>query len=144
MMEINESVPIKTYYIIRLLCIIGIVILIAISFLEIYSTKNYVCTTATISNIYKTVQLGIEDNSKTTVIKFVEYRYDIDGVEYFTKQRTFFAFRKKVGDTAKIYCSASNPTAVRNVFKLEVCGLGLLFFSVFLIAICKMIGVIKK
>lgn len=144
MIEVNESVPIKTYYIIRFLCIIGIVILIAILFSEIYSTRNYICTTATISNIYKKVELGIEDNSKKTVVKFVEYQYNVDGIDYFTTQRSFLAFRKKVGDTAKIYCSDSNPTAVRNLFKLEVCGLGLLFFSVFLFAICKMIGVMKR
>ena len=123
----------QSLVVILICCVVGLAIAFAVIAAELHRTSNFVEVTGTITNVSQKVDLGIENNSKATVIKYVHTSYEVNGEVYCAKNRTFFAFSKHVGGKTVVKYDPSNPTDIQNPFIIEASGCAVFFLGLFIV-----------
>lgn len=121
----------NTKKIISIICILGIILSLFIYLYEIYKTKDYVKTTATITSNYKKLIYPPDSQSNIEKYKFVEVKYD----GHINTYRVWTFLFNKEGSTTTIYYSKEDPKLIRNKFKMTTSLLNIAFLTVFLIGI---------
>lgn len=133
-MRVTVNVSKKTLLIVGLCCVIGILILTVIPILEIQKTKNYTKVQAVITSSETHLDYGTtNDASKTSIIKMITCRYQVDEKEYKHEFRTFSRLGKKAGSSCTIYYNPEHPEKVRDKFLTECCIFGIGICAVFLL-----------
>lgn len=125
------SVNKKTLKIIFLICILAVAICIVSIGSEILATADYSKAVGTLVSIDRSIDLGVNNNSKTDIIRYKVYQYQVDNQEYTCQYRTYILFQSKIGSHKTIYYSSSNPGQVRDEFKIQTAKAGAVFFAFF-------------
>lgn len=118
----------NTKKIISIICILGIILSLFIYLYEIYKTKDYVKTTATITSNYKKLIYPPDSQSNIEKYKFVEVKYD----GHINTYRVWTFLFNKEGSNTTIYYSKEDPKLIRNKFKMTTSLLGIAFLTIFL------------
>ena len=125
------SVNKKTLKIIFSICVLAVAICIADCVFEIRATADYSKADGTLVSIDRSIDRGVNNNSKTDIIRYKVYQYKVDNQEYTCQYRTYILFQPKIGSHKTIYYSSSNPKQVRNEFKIQTAKAGAVFFAFF-------------
>ena len=135
------SVDKKTLKIIFSICVLAVAICIAVCVSEIRATADYSKADGTLVSIDRSIDLGLQNNSKTDIIRYKVYQYQVNQQEYTSQYRTYVLFQPKIGSHKSINYSSSNPNQVRDEFKIQTAKAGVVFFAFFGI---KMLVIMKK
>ena len=114
------SVDKKTLKIIFSICVLAVAICIAVCVSEIRATADYSKADGTLVSIDRSIDLGLQNNSKTDIIRYKVCQY-----------RTYVLFQPKIGSHKTIYYSSLNPNQVRDEFKIQTAKAGAVFFAFF-------------
>ena len=125
------SVDKKTLKIIFSICVLAVAICIAVCVSEIRATADYSKADGTLVSIDRSIDLGLQNNSKTDIIRYKVYQYQVNQQEYTCQYRTYVLFQPKIGSHKTIYYSSSNPNQVRDEFKIQTAKAGVVFFAFF-------------
>lgn len=125
------SVDKKTLKIIFSICVLAVAICIAVCVSEIRATVDYSKADGTLVSIDRSIDLGLQNNSKTDIIRYKVYQYQVNQQEYTCQYRTYVLFQPKIGSHKTIYYSSSNPNQVRDEFKIQTAKAGVVFFAFF-------------
>ena len=120
-------------------CILGITLLTAILFSELYRTGNYYKTDGVVVSVEKTIDYGSRNNGSPSPKKYIELKYSVNGKEYYHKYRTFLTVGKKTGSKIKICYDPIYPEKVRNSFLIECCFFGGSILLIFFLALIVLI-----
>ena len=123
------SVDKKTLKIIFSICVLAICIADCVS--EIRATADYSKADGTLVSIDRSIDLGLQNNSKTDIIRYKVYQYQVNQQEYTCQYRTYVLFQPKIGSHKTIYYSSLNPNQVRDEFKIQTAKAGAVFFAFF-------------
>lgn len=108
---------------------LAVAICIADCVFEIRTTADYSKVDGTLVSIDRSIDRGVNNNSKTDIIRYKVYQYQVDNQEYTCQYRTYILFQPKIGSHKTIYYSSSNPKQVRNEFKIQTAKAGAVFFA---------------
>lgn len=125
------SVDKKTLKIIFSICVLAVAICIAVCVSEIRATADYSKADGTLVSIDRSIDLGLQNNSKTDIIRYKVYQYQVNQQEYTCQYRTYVLFQPKIGSHKTIHYSSSNPNQVRDEFKIQTAKAGVVFFAFF-------------
>lgn len=134
-MRVQATASPQSIHIVKVLCLIGIVVLLSIIVFTLIHTRKYVCVDANITEITKAINYGTENDSLSTKTTYIKFTYNVNGVEYRNQFRTFFVIGKSTGDNIKIWYNPQKPEVIRDRFLTEVCVEGILFLSVMYIGV---------
>ena len=118
--------------IIRIIILLSIVFLIFVLIVNIAKTRNYIKIEATVFSMKTDVDYGLENGSKSSLIKSVNCYYEYDGDKYESSYRTFLK-NYSSGETISLYLNPKNPSEIRNPFITEVCIGGIVFLTCFIV-----------
>ena len=76
------SVDKKTLKIIFLICVLAVAICIADCVSKIRATADYSKADGTLVSIDRSIDLGLQNNSKTDIIRYKVYQYQVNQQEY--------------------------------------------------------------
>lgn len=125
------SVDKKTLKIIFSICVLAVAICIADCVSEIRATADYSKADGTLVSIDRSIDLGLQNNSKTDIIRYKVYQYQVNQQKYTCQYRTYVLFQPKIGSHKTIYYSSLNPNQVRDEFKIQTAKAGAVFFAFF-------------
>lgn len=91
------SVDKKTLKIIFSICVLAVAICIAVCVSEIRATADYSKADGTLVSIDRSIDLGLQNNSKTDIIRYKVYQYQVNQQEYTCQYRTYVLFQPKIG-----------------------------------------------
>lgn len=121
----------STLNIIRIIILIAIAFLLFVLIFNVVKTRSFIKIEATAFSMKTDVDYGLENDSKSSLIKSVNFYYEYDGEKYESSYRTFFKHYSS-GETISVYLNPKNPSEIKNPFIAEVCVLGIVFLICFI------------
>ena len=115
------SVDKKTLKIIFSICVLAVAICIADCVSEIRATADYSKADGTLVSIDRSIDLGLQNNSKTDIIRYKVYQYQVNQQEYTCQYRTYVLFQPKIGSHKTIYYSSLNISVFNSFFNCFLC-----------------------
>jgi len=134
----------KTLKLIGAFCAVLLVVVLMIAGTELISERSFVRTKGTVIATNRVVDLGINNGTRTTVMKTYTCEYQSDGVKHECTFRTLLPVLHRKGSSTVIAYDPVQPSIVRDKFKMECCVLIGAFFCIFQIFIIKAIGVVRQ
>ena len=125
------SVDKKTLKVIFVLCVLAVVVCVAVGGYEVVSTLDYSKAEGTLIAVDRSVDTGLTNNSKSTILRYKKYSYVVDNQEYTCQYRTYILFASGIGSSKTIHYLSDNPNVVRDEFKIEIAVAGAVFFAFF-------------
>lgn len=117
--------------VIFMLCVLAVVVCAAVGGYEVVSTKDYSKADGTLIAIDRSIDTGMTDNSKSTILRYKKYSYIVNNQKYTCQYRTYILFASGVVSNRTIHYLSDNPNIVRDEFKIEIASLGAVFFAFF-------------
>ncbi len=143
-MYVNSAVTSKTLKVIRLFVFCGFILLLASLIIEFIHTKDYYQVNGVITKTTKEVNSGIENHSKSDIVRYMHISYKVNDAVYEYKHRTFFIIGKNVGDFKRVFYSPNSPEKVRDGFLIECTIIGMILLGIFFTAMSAMIAHRKR
>ena len=134
----------KTLILTGIFCMILLLAILLVAGAELISERSYVRTKGTVIATDREVELGINNNTRSTIIKTYTCEYQSDGITYECTFRTLLPFLHRKGSGAVIAYDPAHPSAVRDRFRLECCALIAAFLCIFLIFVIRAVGVVRQ
>lgn len=120
----------STLNIIRIIILLAIAFLLFVLIFNIAKTRPFIKIEATVFSMKTDIDYGLENDSKSSLIKSVNCYYEYDGEKHESSYRTFFK-NYSPGETISVYLNPKNPSEIKNPFITEVCVLGIVFLTCF-------------
>lgn len=121
----------KPLNVIRIFCIVcgGI---LCFQIFNIVTKENYIKTRAIIADVYSIQDFGRGDDSAKN-LHYIQCVYEVNGIEYESKQQIFFKAFAKKGKITTIFYNEKSPTETLDLYNLRIFFNLVIFDLVFLI-----------